>query len=356
MDVLEQVRDIRTDDTPVSEQQLNTARQAMLRQIAREERTPSRGRRRWAGASVLAGGVAAAAIAISVLTPARIDPAAAAVLEDAADVTINAVDTQLAPGQYLRIQTDSATLWKWDADMGDSINARFNNANRADAEAGLIVTDSRVLYVPADRSADWIWDWRANESVVDSFGKRSAEAIADWTTYTGQADGGYWPDIQRLPGGEALAADGDDHEYLLDSYRRSYEDMPRDPKLLLEWFRDDSGDPDVSDQWVIAAMTGVLTANLMPADLRAATLRAMALIPGIQVENVDGNLTTLIYRSGDWFSSRTTEVTIDTAQGLIISVAETSSEGNSDLLPDTIPDGKTTVTTTIVDSAPDSED
>lgn len=199
MDVLELVREINTNDAPVGEEQINIARQALLRRIVRDERAVSRNRRRWAGASVAIGGVAITVIAVSVLVPARVDPAAAAVLENAADVTINAVDTQLAPGQYLRIQTDDATLWKWDADISDP-ESRFNNAYRGDAEAGLVVRETRVLYVPADRSGDWIWDWSGDEEVIETFGTRNAEAVGDWTEVVTSSDSGYWPDIQRLPG------------------------------------------------------------------------------------------------------------------------------------------------------------
>lgn len=351
MDVLELVPDIHTDDAPVSEKQINAARQVLIREIASVKGTPSRARRRWAGASLAIGGVAVTAIAVSVLAPARVDPAAAAVLEDAAAVTINTVDTKLAPGQYLRIQTDHATLWKWDADISDP-ELRFNNSNRGDAEAGLVVRDTRVLYVPADRSEDWIWDWSGDDRVIDTFGSRSAEATDEWAALNESTDSGYWPDLQRLPGGETLAAEGDDHEYLLDSYRRLYDEMPRDPQQLLDWFRDRSGDPNVTDQWVIGAITDVLSANLMPADLRAATLRALALVPGIQVERSGDASTTLVHRSGEWGSSRTTSIVIDTIEGVITSVSETFSGGSDGVLPGTVPDSSTTVTITVVDSAP----
>lgn len=351
MDVLELVREINTNDVPVSEEQINIARQALLLRIVRDERAVSRSRRRWTGASVAIGGVAIAVIAVSVLAPTRVDPAAAAVLEGAADVTINAVDTQLAPGQYLRIQTDDATLWKWDADIGDP-ESRFNNAYRGDAEAGLLVSETRVLYVPADRSGDWIWDWSGDERVIETFGTRSAEAVDDWTEVITSSDSGYWPDIQRLPGGETLAADGDNHEYLLDSNRRSYDEMPRDPQQLLDWFRARSGDPAVADEWVVGAITDVLSANLMPADLRAATLRALALVPGIQVQSTEGASTTLVYRSHDWGWSRTTTIVVDTAEGMITSVAQTFSGADHGVLPETVPDSTTTVTTTVVDRAP----
>lgn len=354
MDILERVRDITLDDTPVSETQIDAARQAVLREIAKEGRSPARGHRRWIGATAIVGGAAAAVIAINVLSPAHVDPAAAAVLEDAAKVTINAIDTTLAPGQYLRIQTDSDTLWTWDVEMGDEAWERFNNSNRADAEAGLVVRDTRVLYVPADRSADWIWDWSANDEPVETYGQRTAEAVTDWETQAAESGSTYWPDIQVLPGGEVPAAEGDPKQYPLDSYRDFYADMPRDPQALLDWFRAHSGDPDVTDQWVVSAIADTLSANLMPADLRAATLRALALVPGIRVADVHGVHTTLEHTSCDWLWSRTTLITIDTTLGMITAVSqnETHTIAGGDSIPADVPGSRTTVTTTLVDDAP----
>lgn len=350
MDVLEQVRELGVISEPLEEEALNSVRATLLQTIANEKRAV-RIRRRWAGATVLAGGLAATIIAMSVLAPTRVDPAAAAVLEKAAEVTINAVDTQLAPGQFLRIQTDVDTLMKWDIDMGESW-ARFNNGNRADAEAAFIERDTRVLYVPADRSGDWIWDQSAEDAVVTTFGDRVGEAISDWDSM--QSDSGYWPDVQVLPGGEVQAAPDDNHEYLIDNYRRHYDEMPRDPQELLDWFRDRSGDPQIADQWVVDGISEALSANLMPADIRAATFRALALIPGIEVASVKGDSTTLVYRSGDLMWDRTTDITINTVQGVIKSVTQayTNKIRGSEMLPRTIPDSRTTVTVAVTDAAP----
>lgn len=355
MDVLERVRDISINDAaPVRDSHINTARQALLREIAQEGRASSHRRRRWIGATALAGGVAATVVVINVVAPASIDPAAAAVLQNAADVTINAVDTTLAPGQYLRIQTEGDTLWKWDVDMGSESWQRFNNGNRADAEAGIVVQTTDVLYVPADRSSDWIWDGSAPPAVVKTYGSRADEAVADWKVNDKASDSGYWPDIQVLPGGETRAADGDPHEYLLDSYRRLYPDMPRDPQALLDWFRARSGDPNVADQWVVSAIADTLSANLMPADLRAATLRALALVPGIRVADTQGNQTTLQYASSDWLWTRTTQITIDTTAGMITAVSQkdTSNIPGGGNIPASTPDTRTVVNTTVVDRAP----
>lgn len=353
MDVLEQVRDIDLhDDTTVTDTQINTARQALLREIASDQR-PGRARRRWIGGTGLVAGAAAVAVAMSALAPARVDPAAAEVLDNAADVTIAAMDTTLVPGQYLRIQTEDDTLWKWDVGMG-AASERFNNGDRADADAGIVVGETRVLYVPADRSSDWIWDWSVAPKVIATYGADADQAVVDWKAREKSSDSGYWSKMQVLPGGETPAAQGDSHQYLLDSYRPFYAKMPRAPKALLAWFREFSGDPNVRDQWVVDAMTGVLSANLMPADLRAAMLRALALIPGIRVTHVAGDSTTLEYQSGDWLWTRTTQITLDTKLGMITGLAQSDSNNirGPGAVPATVPDSRTLVTTTIVDSAP----
>ena len=354
MDVLEHTRDIGVDEAPLDPASVGGARQALLREIAREGRAPSRGRRRWAGGFVAAGGVAATAIALTVFSPVHVDPAAAAVLERAAAVTITAIDTQLAPGQYLRIQTDNETLWRWDAGMGDDADARFSNGDRGAAEAGVVVNETRVLYIPADRAGVWVWDWSAPAEAIATYGNRTDEAVADWESSQRAADSGYWPDIQLLPDGNVPAPEGDTHTYPIDSYRALYSEMPRDPQALLDWFRDRSGTPEVSDQWVVDAIAESLSANLMPADLRAATLLALALVPDIQVSRVSDDQTTLVYESGDWLSTRTTEITIDTSLGMITAVSQGTSGlfGASGAIPKSVPDSRVVVTTSVADSAP----
>lgn len=354
MDVLERVYDIDINDAAASESHISIARQALLREIAKEGGARSRRRRGWIGATALAGGVTVTVVAINMIVPAHVDPAAASVLEDAAEVTINAIDATLAPGQYLRIQEDGEMLWEWDVDMGDEPSARFNNWSRADAEAGIIVQETRVLYVPADRSSDWIWDWSADGEVIQTYGSRVDEALADWQTFERESDSGYWPDIQVLPGGEYPNTEGGSHEYLLDDYRRQYVEMPRDPQALLDWFRAESGDPDAADQWVVSRIADTLSGNLMPADLRAAMLRALALVPGIRVADTEGTHTTLEYSSGDWLWTRTTQITIDTSLGMItaISQSDTNNVIGGGNIPRTVPGSRTVVSTSVVDEAP----
>jgi hypothetical protein len=349
MDVLEHVRELNKDDSPADGRQIDAARRVLRREIEAEVGRRGPLRRRWVGATAVLVGAAAAVIAITVVAPVRVDPAAAAVLERAADIAITASDPIVADGRYLRLETHGDSLMAWDAGREDPFNG-----DRSGAEAGIVVRDSRVLYVPSDRAGDWILDGRDGESVIATYGDRGEEAEVDWVEEAESSTNGYWPDIQVLRGGETARPDGDPNVSLLDSYRASYDEMPRDPGELLEWFRASSGDPNVSGDWVVQAMTDVVSANLMPADLRAATLRALALVPGIRVASVDGDETVLEYRSGDWLSTRVERVTLDTSVGVITSVAQTttSTVPGPDVIPDSVPDYRQSVSVTVVDSAP----
>lgn len=288
-------------------------------------------------------------LAITVIAPPQVDSAAASVLLRAADVAITASDPVVADGQFLRLEMTDDLLREWDAERDDPLNA-----DRASADAGLVIRETRVLYVPSDRAGEWIQDDTSDDQVIVAYGDRSDEAEADWAVESRSSSNGYGPDIQVLPGGEMPGAEDDPNVYLLDSYRASYDEMPRDPEALLERFRASSGDPNVTGDWVVQAKTDVVSANLMPPDLRAATLRALALVPGIRVANVDGDETVLEYRSGDLLSTRVEQITLDTSVGIITSVAQTTTNllTGSDVIPASVPDYRETVRVSVVDSAP----
>ena len=59
-------------------------------------------------------------------------------------------------------------------------------------------------------------------------------------------------------------------------------------------------------------------------------------------------------RGRTWLCTLTTEITNDTAQGMIESVAQTSNHSlrGSDMPPASVPDYRTSVTTTVADSTP----
>lgn len=354
--LLERVREIGADEAQISDDSVTAARRALTREMARSAR-PERVRRRgrtWAGiglGGVVAGAAVTAIVAGSVLAPAATpDAQAAEVLETAARVTVNAVDTTLAPGQYLRIEEQNEWLQFWSAEWaedGDENTFAFNSG-RDGADAAVLVREPRVLYVPADRTADWFYDWGAKD-LIRSFGERGAQASSDWASSPelhGVREGGT---IERLPGGEFLAADGDPspQPYLADPYRPHYAEMPRDPEKLLEWLRESSGMTGVeADRWIVAGLSGPSAINLMPADLRSAFFRAIALIPGFDVQSQDGDLVTLEYAVP---GHRTTTIVIDTVEGLVESISE--SFGSGGVAGDT-PESLTRVRMTVVDSAP----
>lgn len=355
MPLMERVREIGADEAQITEENVRVARHALLRETARGVRpNPARPRRRaWAGIGIgglVAGAAVTAIVAGSVLAPTSApDAAAAEVLERAATVTVDAKDASLAPGQFLRIETVSEHLQFWNAawaDDGDENTMPFN-ASRDGADAAVLVRDTRVLYVPADRTADWFYDWGHAEA-VESFGERGEEAAETWSLWPGAKGAGRGV-IERLPAGEYLAEGGDEPPmpYLADRYRPFYGEMPREPQALLDWLRAQSGMSGAeADRWFVASLSDPSAINLMPADLRASFFRAVALVPGFELVGEESGSATLRYVVPD---HRTTTIVIDTDQGLILSIAENYGAGGP--TGDT-PDSITRVVTSVVDSAP----
>lgn len=356
MQLMEQVREIGIDESRVDEDTVLAARRALTREVARSarpERARSSKRRTWTGiglGGLVAGAAVTAIVAGSVIAPPNApDAAAAEVLERASAVTLDAQDTTLVPGQYLRIETVGEYLHFWKAEWADDDdeNTFAFNASRDGGDAAVLERDTRVLYVPADRAGDWFYDWGSSE-VVDSFGSRGAEAAREWSSSPGSAirERGT---IETLPAGEYLAVGGDEPPmpYLADGYRPYYDEMPRDPQKLLDWLRAQSGMTGAEgDRWLVASLSDPSAINLMPADLRSAFFLAIALIPGFEVVAEDGSTATLQYVVP---GHRTTKIAIDTEQGLVDSISENYEIGGP--AGDTV-DSVTTVHTSVVDSAP----
>lgn len=356
--LMERVREIGADEGSITEENVRVARQALAREAAgsvRPEAARRPRRRTWAGIGI--GGLVAGAAVTAIVTgsvlapPSAPDAAAAEVLERAATVTVDARDANLAPGQYLRIETVSEHLQFWNAawaDDDDESTSAFN-ASRSGADAAVLVRDTRMLYVPADRSGDWFYDW-GHAEVIESFGDRGAEAAGTWSLSPG-AQGAARGHVERLPAGQHLAPGGDEPPmpYLADRYRPYYAEMPREPQALLEWLRGQSGMSGAeADRWVVASLSDPSAVNLMPTDLRASFFRAIALIPGFELLDEDTASATLQYVVP---GHRTTTIVIDIAQGLVLSIAESYGEGGPS---GDIPESVTRVVTSVVDSVPTS--
>jgi hypothetical protein len=268
-------------------------------------------RRRLIGGSVGIAGIATAALVVSiVLAPPHPGPAAAAVLRQAANATINAVDTTLTNGQYLRI-TDTTTY-------------------SGDPKAGSVTgtgsgRSSLVLFVPADRTKDWFL-----QLSPDSGGSEKVVRLL------GGEDGPLTP-AQREKGKFTSS---------IDTWRPYYAEMPRDPKALLSWFRD-RGEKSQGYDWVMSMFSQPLTTALMPPDLRAATFRALALIPGINVVSSDGSIVTLQRADTTTTHARVKTIVVDTATGFIRSYTAESHD-----VPGTVMTDAQSISMSVVDQAP----
>ncbi|GAB3808082.1 hypothetical protein GCM10028798_33630 [Humibacter antri] len=313
MDILERVREIGQDVPSITDVELEEARQKLLHETARKQLTGVRRpvRRRVIGGSVVVAGLAAAALVAGlVLAPPHPEPAAAAVLRQAANVTINAVDTTLTNGQYLRV-TDTTTY------SGDPDPEAGGGTGRAPGSSLL------VLYVPADRAKDWFL-----QLGPDSRGFGKVERLL------GGDDGALTPE-QRARGKFTTS---------IDTWRPFYAEMPRDPKELLNWFLA-RGEKSQGYDWVMSMFSDPLTTALMPPDLRAAAFRALALIPGINVVSSDGSIVTL--QRADTTHARVKTIVVDTSTGFIRSYTAESHDVPGTVLTDT-----QSISMSVVDHAP----
>lgn len=338
MELLERVRDIGADTPDLGVDAMNGARQSLLREIAREERIGRRRRTRWVGGSVLAAGLAVAALVIGVVAnPSGTPTAAAAVLEDAATTTLTTEALTLEPGQYLRI--DESFGWH---------GSGFSPEEGVEHDVDYVVESSRAIFVPADRSDDWIAEAQPESVTVTRGDSELAEEIAAWLGTTGSATGpaGVAP-VEAYPEGRIMAGDGwQTHDYRLNSMERYYDEMPRDPERLREWIDGYEPEPGVAPPELV----DLYGFNLAPADLRASIFQALALQDGASVLSTDGDVTTIAYPESRESPARAV-IAVDTARGLIVGFGyeQTAADGST-----TISDDFGRLSISIVDTAPEA--
>lgn len=325
----ERVREIGADEAHIGEEAVQNARRVLNREIgeSRAPRAGSRRRRAWAGIGIggLVAGAAVTAIVVgSVVAPPTAPTASAAVvLKEAAGVTLTTEALSPAPGQYIRIsETWAQPMRGFVPEEGTEIDVTYT------------LSRTRTLYVPADRSADWIEDSTDAEQITDV-------SEPEWTSRIEEQElsgGEGLPDIIAHPGGRIMGGDGwQTHYYHLSPMSRLYDEMPRDPEALREWlatYEPESGYPP-------PRLTEPIDFNLAPADLRAAMFQTMALLPGARVISQDGDLTTVAIPDGgesNWMET----VTIDMRRGLMVG------RGTLDT-----PESHGSLDISIVDSAPD---
>lgn len=266
--------------------------------------------RAWAGAGGLVAGAAAVAVVVgSIIAPMQTPSASAAeVLDAAAETTLSAAALDPAPGQYIRIQEVSTQTLGWRPDPGSPDGGHWDGQ---DSPTTAVVRQSRSLYVPADRSGDWVEDYGESTELlsIDGPDEAAAEAGLSQLEFTVQVDvypGGLYAEPDAIDPGQRF------HRNALECY---YDEMPRDAAQLVRWLEvyqdehlSECAPPRLGEPVEFA---------LAPADLRAAMFRALALVDGARVEAVNGDITTIAFPEGGestWMQT----VDIDTAQGLII--------------------------------------
>ncbi|MGB4135845.1 MAG: hypothetical protein WA971_04740 [Microbacterium sp.] len=302
---------------------------------------PKRGPRRttfWAGAGLgglLVGGAAVAALVVgSVVAPpvapvAVADVKAAKVLNEAADAALASTSVVPADGQFLRIVDTRDYLVTDSVVRGEKVT---KNAFR--------YQETDVLYVPADRSQDWVYDFSTPTKLTDWWGDDALgfeESVMAGYDYRETG-------IVRMPAG---SRDGENPYF---PYADSYDEMPRDPQGLLDWFQQDTG---LGAEYAAKHILDALAMNLPPADLRAALLQALALIPGFTVMAQEGGHTTLSRTYQDVEGRHLSQqFVIDTDTGMILSFTDLGQEEPGSVVPSGEPYLVETFSITVVDTAP----
>lgn len=318
MDLLDRVRDIGADASPPSEMQLNSARQTLLREIARGERVPARSRRRWIGGSALVGGLAAAAVVVGVVVNPAVAPVASAaeVLERAAETTLTTTVLSPGPGQYIRIQEIATSHLGWTGDIRDPNGGGWDSRSSA-TEA--VVQESRSLFVPADREDDWVRDFDESFEILEISGpdtQLARSVLSSTRNGSGLA-------VEVYPGGmytqtgvvaEGVAAD-EVLTFAVNGLSCYYDEMPREPAALVRWL--ESYEPEYLSACGPPSLTEPENFNLAPAELRAAMFRALALSDGAKVVRTEGDVTTIALSEGDESEWMIT-FDIDTSTGLMV--------------------------------------
>lgn len=330
MDSLKLLSDVENTIDPTAPERIRQARAKLLNGLEKPRRRP---RTRFAlglgGLGLAAAGTAivlafTAGTVVLPLSYAIPAASAAEALEMAVESTldgVSAADTTLRPGQYLRIEVTRDYLWT-DGSATDEPSR----------EAAFTHRDTENLYVPADRSDAWVLEIRPSE-VTGTYGPGGQKLLNSVKPGADRVAG-----VQSFPAG---LRDYGGSTQPLDRFRDSYDEMPRDPKQLLQWFINTNG------EYASMAILDAIYMNLPPADLRAAMLGALAESGDFTLVSADATTATL-ERRGDW---GTQQFTIDTHSGLIISVTD-ARRHTDDVVPEGTPELRETFALSIVDSAP----
>ncbi|MDR2321327.1 MAG: hypothetical protein LBE60_06730 [Microbacterium sp.] len=363
MDVFERVREIEAG-TELTSDQIAGARSRLLSGIEADKAAAHRrlGRR---PALLIAGAVAAvAAVTTAVVVvnqdapapkietapspttvpsqPAGVIPPATPTVASGAGTATTAPfpGTTPGPGQYLEISmTSEALLYR--GPEGISYQWLFRTPALGGAPiSALMVRDDSALFVPADRSADWVQEYGESSQRVRSFPEpQTPEDKTAWDNLIPvRAD----QPLVRAAGGEFPGR----------SAPTDFSVYPGDPKALLDVLRKQFEDAGQGrDERMVTFIVGVLRSNLAPAAVRKTFIEALGLSGLSAIDSVNGAVTTY----GVDFTATGTRhetISIDAATGWATEYTVTVQRDDGGLVPAGVPDIRFTMTPRIVDAAP----
>lgn len=277
MDELSLLRQIRSDAPEPQKAALDRGRAALLQRAVTDIRpntwVPARTRRRgvrWVGLSALgAGALTVALIASNVLGVAGwrggAEAAAADVLKAAALASIENSDPAIAPGQFLLVETDAVYGSTLQRGAGDYVS-------------WLTISHDK-LYVPADRSDEWIWSRSFREPYTAFSAEGELLAQQKYQNEFDQADGK--TELLRAPSAEFYG----------NSVVPDFDSLPTDPQELLNHiYTVTAGGGQSVDGAALEWIADTLRTGVVPVKIRAALYQAVAGIPGVKITDQAANL------------------------------------------------------------------
>ncbi|WZH38499.1 MAG: CU044_5270 family protein [Microbacterium enclense] len=349
MDDISLLNRVRADVPDRAPQDVIRGRAALLRAIdAPPAPAPVRHpRRRW----IWVGSAAAATCALTGVivfggafgAPVGADPAAAAVLGTAATAARNVVDPVVGAGQYLEIRTDAVYAASGTTEA-DAEEARERDGTTEEGDVtSFLERDVSALWVPADRSGEWI-EVRCARTPVQTFGPQSETFAAEMGIVGGDRRT-VFPGGKTEYGAPITMFDAD-----------TAADLPRDPHRLLERIYEENGNAGPSrDGEALVWLADRLRSGTVPADLRSAFYETAALIPGVTITEeqatLNGRTGTAIGRDEGANGFRQ-DIIIDPETGAFIGERQVLLRPGADM-PAGTAIGSTSVTTTVVDAAPE---
>lgn len=335
----------RAGDVPAPPEEAILAARAALRRAAttqtlRADVLKARRRRRRVLAGALLAGTVAASVAVGAVQldvggrqVVGASPAAAAILERAAETALAESDLVVGPGQYLRITLVEQSWGMW---SGRDREILEGNDGR------LVVHQqrrTRTIWVPHDMSDDWVF-------------RDGTEVLRHNSADPRYQRGGQPTRVWAQPGW----SDPDGRSYIETYDPAWYASLPRDPEQLLDRLRSESGaEGSGLAYWFQEVYSEVLRSGIAPADIRAALFEGLANTPGMEVHGA----TTLDGRSGVAIGARgsTWQMVFDQATGRYI--GERATDPGFPDVPGLDADKTTwltSVTTQVVDHAPTAKD